>query len=184
MLPKEINLIPNKKTLTAQDIALRRRLSTWVPLILVGYLVVLGGVLGYWLFLTRSGAQLDSDINTEKRLIAERTNDEGLYTLLKQKALALTEIFSHRTDFSAMYNYFNEVAGSDITIKSIHIVDNGNTILEVNATNSFAVDTYVGQLLEDGPDHFRRIELSGVHLAPGGSYTISLELDIQKTSVL
>ena len=75
MLPKEINLIPNKKTLSPQQVALRRRLGIWMPLLLVGYLVILGGVLGYWLFLTQNSAQLDIDTNTEKRLITERTNN-------------------------------------------------------------------------------------------------------------
>ena len=117
-------------------------------------------------------------------LIPIPKNDEGLYSLLKQKALALTKIFGHRTDFNSIYNYFNEVAGSEITIKSTRITDNGTTVLEVDATNSFAVDSYVGRLLQDGPDHFRRIEFDGVHLAPGGKYTISLEIDVQKTSVL
>ena len=184
MLPKEINLIPNKKTLSPQETALRRRLGKWMPFLLVGYLLILGGVLGYWLFLSQNSAQIEADINTEKRLISERTNDEGLYSLLKQKALALTKIYGNRTDYSALYNYFTEVAGSEITIKSVRMIDNGNTVLEVDALNSFAVDTFVGRLLQDGPDHFRRIELNGVHLAPGGKYTISLEIDVQKTSVL
>lgn len=184
MIHKEINLIPNKKAISPQEAALRRRLSVGMPLLLVGYLVILGAVFGYWLLLIQNNKQIDTDLNTEKRLISERTNDEGIYSLLKQKALALTKIFGHRTDFNALYSYFTEVAGDQIVIKSVLLTDSRNITLEVEAVDSFAVDAFVAKLLQDGPNHFQRIELANVHLAVGGRYTISLDIDAQQANVL
>jgi hypothetical protein len=181
MAYREINLIASKKAFTPEERAVRKLLTTWTPIVLVGYLLVLTGILGYFYVLSFNVSQTETAIGKEKQLISAREKDEGLYLLVKQKASALNRIFTERYPYTTIYDFFANINQEGTSIKSIKLADDGNAVLDVSADDTYKLDTFIKTLLASAKIYFNRVELIGVQYSPKGVYTVTLDINTKNT---
>jgi len=183
MAHREINLITTKRVLTPEEQSIQKRLRFWMPLILGAFTLVFITIMGYSFYLNNRLANLDSSIKLERDSIAAKEKDEGLYTLLKQKISALTQIFGLRYAYSPVFDFLNNLATDGITIRSIQLLRSGNTVLIIRAADAFKLDTFVRNVLKEAEAHFNRVELVGVQFNPQGDYAITLNLSTNNSFI-
>lgn len=180
---REINLISTKRPLTKQEEVAKRVLHLWTPIILVTFLLILSIVFGVSWYLGGLVKSTDNQITSEKRLIAAQEEDEGYYSLLKQKIGALSKIFAERYSFVPILTYFTSAKTEGIKLLTLNVSEDGTILINVTATDSFTLDSYINKLIEEASEKFNRIELVNVRNKTDGSYQISLDV-ISKNKML
>ena len=129
MASREINLVPKVQADTPQELKVKRLLKHDVPLVLGVVVLILVALGGYsYIYLGGQIGGLERNIATERSQIEAIKKNEGIYLLLKQKATALSTIFSQRYPYADVFNYFQGLKNENVVIRSMIMATGGVTI--------------------------------------------------------
>lgn len=181
MSSKEINLIEPKRPLTEQQERLRKVMTWWLPIVLVGYSILVAVVFGIGVYQQLRLSRLTADIDKEKTLITANQQDEGLFRLLKQKTQALTNILNSRYPYQEIYQLFRQLTSEGAVLNSLKISEDGKVALEITALDAYQLDQYVNRLLQAAKQRFEYVSLLSVNHLPQGNYVVNFEIAMVKS---
>lgn len=182
MAGRQINLITQKQALTPQEAQLRQAIRKWMPIILILYVAILFVIFLVSYFFRMQSDKLDVSIEQEKQAIKTRSQDEGLYLLIKQKMNSLSKIVTNRFDYSKVSDFFLNLQTDTIRFNQITIKATGETVLTITTADAYALDEFIRQLIDDTSDQFGTVEL--VSLEQNQDFQYQLVLNVQYKNII
>ncbi len=176
MVSREINLLSEKHSVSPSELAFRRLLGIWTPLVLGLYLFILSATLITSFYFKSRLANVENRMKQERSQIQALEKNEGTYLLLKQKAGVLKRILDARFPYNDLFFYFQDLKNFQATIKSINLNSSGELTVNLSVPDSSTMEVLFNGLLTDGKSRFNRIELVSVLLKSTGGYDLSLAL--------
>ncbi len=177
MPTREINLFRKREILTPDEIKLKKFTRNFLPLILLAFIFLLGGVLYISVSVNKIIADTDQAIVDVRGKINSLKRNESIYLLLKQKAVVLAKILNSRFPYREDIEFFKTLSLNGSTLNSMEIDETGRISLRLNVKDSTHLDALVTALIKEAEKRFRKVELEGVSYTPGNILDISLQIE-------
>lgn len=172
----EINLIREKHFVSAKTESVRQLIYRLTSILLLLFVVVLGGSLIYFMKLNADSNKLNDDLTRVKQSIKELQKNEGIYMLLKQKSSSINQIISNRYPYLDRFDYLRNLENENIKINSIALSDTKTSAINVLVKDSPTLDQLTQTILQDANLKYRNIDIKSIVYQVDSSMVINLEL--------
>jgi hypothetical protein len=171
MAGTSINLLPVKKV-ASQEQKIIAKLGLWIGIVVVVYILIVGGILGYGLFLTyqkdnvvKKNTELESQIKTLNK-------KEFLVLALKARVKEITTTISDRSNYTQIIDQLDSLATNGVKYSSFEF-SKSKLLVSGQATNAVLAGNYFDNLKKE--ETFKDVLLSSLSRGKDGTYGFSLE---------
>jgi hypothetical protein len=171
MAGTSINLLPVKKVASKEQQVIAK-LGLWIGAVVVIYVLIVGGILGYGLFLSY---QKDNVIKKNKVLESEiktLNKREFLVLALKARVKEITTTINNRSNYTQIIEKLDSLATNGVKYISFEF-SKSKLLVTGQATNAVLAGNYFDNLKKE--ETFKNVLLSSLSRAKDGSYGFSLE---------
>lgn len=181
-MEREINLLRIKEKISAKEVRLKQFLQVGSGLLLVLYILVLGGVFSFWLIQQRESQIVGDKIKLAEGKIAGLKKIESLQVAIKGRLQTLASAFEdEELNYEDFLTQLEQLTPSGVVLADFELTKNGEITISGSADNSLSLGEFLVNLTGSKEEDFKGIAVSSISRGQDGSYDFSLEL-LFKTS--
>lgn len=181
-MEREINLLRIKEKISEREVRLKQFLQVSSSLLLIFYILVLGGIFSFWLVQQREIQVTRDKIRRAEERIMELKKIESLQVAVKGRLEVLASVFGEEEiDYEDALNQIEQLTPSGVDLENFDLTKNGKITIDGAAENSLSLGEFLANLTGSEEEDFKSIALSSITRTVEGAYNFSLEL-LFKTS--
>lgn len=176
-MEREIDLLKVKEKISEREIKLKRFLQVGSGILLIFYILVLGGVFSFWVIQQRESQLVRDKIKRAEAKVSGLKKIESLQVTLKERLEVLASVFGEdKVNYQDVLTQFEQLTPSGVTLESIDLSKNGRITIEGSAETSVSLGEFLVNLTKPEEENFKNVVLSSIRRTEEGSYDFSLRL--------
>lgn len=176
-MEKGINLLRVKEEVSERAIKFKRFLQVGSILLLIFYILILGGVFSFWFIQQRESQIVREKVKQAEAKITELQKIESLQLVLKERLQSLTSIFGkEEINYKDVLSQLERLTPSGVDLESIDLAKDGGITISGSAENSLSLGEFLVNLTDPEEENFESVALSSISREENGIFKFSLAL--------